>query len=193
MKKMLLALLGTAFAVPMIAQSNLVPLLNDETIVVSSQLPVKEVPSAVIKAINTSFDKNNPATWSKFPYTLKEFGWVYEIGPNVEAPSLYEVRVKTTPGGLMSGFYSDKGNLVRTRQFSKNIPTPRYVLDEIYSGEYNGWKIVGNKELVTLYNENDHTIAKQNFKVTIEKGKERKKLAFNYEASTGKLEARVIR
>jgi len=47
---------------------------------VLAKLTVDQVPPAVVNAVKTQFDKNKPETWSKFPYALKEYGWVYDFG-----------------------------------------------------------------------------------------------------------------
>jgi len=194
MKKLFMTLIVlAAYLLPIIAQSDRSSGFGDGVVLVTAAIPKAEVPSAVIKAVNTHFDKNDPLTWSKFPYTLKEFGWVYEVGESEQDLSRYEVRMRTNTGNLMSGIYSKDGNLIQTRELSKNIPVPRYIMETLYGGEFSGWKVIGNKEMITFFHEKDHSIAEQNFRVIIEKGKERKRMAFNYEASTGKLTARLIR
>ena len=133
------------------------------------------------------------STWSKFPHSLKDYGWVYEFG-NSETPlSHYEVKMRTNKGGYLRGVYNTDGDLVQTSEISKDIPVPQYIMEALFESPYKDWKVVGNKEVVSFYNGEDNSIATQNFRLKVEKGKETKQLAFNYEASTGKHQARLIR
>jgi hypothetical protein len=194
MKKLLITFsaLATCF-VPMIGQSSTNAFNGDNEIVVTAELAKDELPSSIIQAVNVKFDKDDPLTWSKFPHSLKEYGWVYEVGESNQDLSHYVVRMRTSTGDLMWGFYDADGSLSETREISKNIAIPRYILESLYAGPYKDWRIVGNREMINFYHTKDNSIAEQNFKLIIEKDKERKKMAFNYEVSSGKLEARVIR
>jgi len=194
MKKLLLTLIVlVTYMFPMIAQSDSYYVKGEKVPIVTAEISKDQLPSAILMAVNVRFDKDNPLTWSKFPHTLKEYGWVYEVGTTDNMPSHYEVTMRTTSGGYMLGFYSADGYLTETREISKNISVPRYILEALFESPYKDWKIVGNKEVINFYQSMDNTVAEQNFRLSLEKDKERKKLAFNYDVSTGKLEARVIR
>ena len=178
---------------PMIAQSDSYYVKGEKVPIVIAEISKDQLPSAILMAGDVRFDKDNPLTWSKFPHTLKEYGWVYEVGTTDNMPSHYEVTMRTTGGGYMLGYYSVDGYLTETREISKNTTVPRYILEALFESPYKDWKIVGNKEIINFYQSKDNTIAEQNFRLSVEKDKERKKLAFSYDVSTGKLEARLIR
>lgn len=185
-------IMATAFSFSILAQSSVDPLMSEAVPVVTARIPVGSVPAAVTKDINIHFDKDNPMTWSRLPYEFKDFGWVYEVGRPERKLTHYEITMKTSDG-LLWGKYDADGDLVKTREISKNIAIPNYILAEIYKGSYKDWKIVGNKEVVNFYKSKDHPYAEQNFRINIEKDNVIKKLAFSYEANSGKIQARLIR
>lgn len=195
MKKIIFAILIlAAYGLPTIAQDFQASYASENVAIVTAKIAGDILPSSVSEAVNTRFDKENPLTWSKFPYTLKEFGWVYEVGDSEKELSFYEVSIKTSSNGFLKGKYNVDGDLIETRERSKNIPVPQYILKEIYEGEYKDWKIVGNKEVVNFYQGRGvHPVAEQNFRLNLEKDNVKRKLAFNYEANTGKLEVRLIK
>ena len=181
-----------AFVLPTAAQTGQSSYPDELVQIGAATIKTGEIPSSVVKAVNTRFDKDNPATWSKFPHSLKEYGWLYEFG-NSETPlSNYEVTMKTS-NGLLKGVYNTAGELTQTSETSKNIQVPQYIMKALFESQYKDWKVVGNKEVVNFFNEKDHSIATQSFKLKVENGKETKRLAFDYDVNTGKLEARVIR
>jgi hypothetical protein len=175
------------------AQPNEDALMSEYVPVVASKIQASNIPASISKDVNTLFDKDNPLTWSKFPYKFKDFGWVYEVGNPEKKLSRYEVSIKTSRGGFLWGRYNADGDLVETKEISENIAVPKYILDALYTGPYKDWKIVGNKEVVNFYQNKDNPTAEQNFKLNIEKGNMKKKLAFQYEANSGKIQARLIR
>ena len=195
MKKIIFAILIiSAFGLQSFAQADQSSYPSEKVAMVAAKIAGDVLPSSVTIAVNTRFDKDNPLTWSKFPYTLKEFGWVYEVGDSDQKLSFYEVNMKTSSKGFLTARYNENGDLIETRERSKNIPVPQYILKALYEGEYKDWRIVGNKEVVNFYqNRGDHSVAEQNFRLNLEKDNVKRKIAFNYEASTGKLEARLIR
>ena len=194
MKKMLFVLIILAsFASLVIAQSDQYATQSEYVAVVTSRIPGDVLPPAISNGVNTRFDKNNPLTWSKLPYKLQEFGWVYEVGAPENKLSRYEVSMTTSAKGYITGLYNADGELVETRERSKNIPVPRYIMEALFESPYKDWKVVGNKEVINFYQNKDNPNAEQNFRLNIEKDNVRKKLAFKYEASTGKLQAYLIK
>jgi hypothetical protein len=160
--------------------------------IVTATIERNEVPSAIVQAVNTRFDKNNPLTWSKFPYQLKDYGWVYDFGSS-DDPIQYEVTMKTSNGHDLWASYDANGNLVETREMSMDIPVPRYIQEAIYDSPYKDWRIIGDKEIVRFYQGGKNLSAKQDFRLTVENGKAKKKLGFKYEADKGKYQAYVVR
>jgi hypothetical protein len=92
MKFFLTILALGAFGLPLIAQVDHDFNPNDKVPVVNSTITKELVPAAILKAVNTQFDKNNPLTWSRFPFALKEYGWVYDVGASDIPLNRYEVQ-----------------------------------------------------------------------------------------------------
>jgi hypothetical protein len=194
MKKIILALvIVAAYGLPMVAQSDPASYPSENVALVSARIAGDVLPLTVSNSVNTRFDKDNPLTWSKFPYTLKEFGWVYEVGDTDKPLTGYEVSMRTSNNGFLTGVYNSEGELVETRERSKDIAVPQYILADFYEGEFKDWKIVGSKELVNFFQGKNSPVARQKFTLNIEKDKVRKKLAYNYEAGSGKLQAQLVK
>jgi len=193
MKKVLVFTVLVALMLPLVAQTENGLDYTSRVPFVSTTIATENLPQSVVDAVNLRFDKDNPLTWSKFPYALKEYGWVYDLGTSDIQLVNFEVTMRTTKGDNLSAVYNAEGELVETRQNSRDVPVPLYIRTALAKGEYKDWKIVGNKEVINYYHGPNYAKADQHFKLKIENGKEKKRLVFDYEASTGKLEARVIR
>jgi hypothetical protein len=193
MKKMLLSLIALLACVPIITSQEYGVISSEKVTLFTAEIPTDEIPLSVKKAVSVRFNKDDPRTWSRFPFTFREYGCVYEAGADGEMPMQYEVRMKTTKGDYMWGTYAADGDLIQTREKSRNIAIPHYILEALAKSDYRDWKIVGNKEIINVYKSSGNLLAKQNMKLNLGKDSERKKIAFSYEASTGKLEARLIR
>ncbi len=90
-----------------------------------------QVAKAVLNAVATQFDKNNPLTWSKFPYALKEYGWVYDVGAANLKLDRYEVTMKTKEGNDLWAVYSANGDLIESREMTVNVAIPAYIQEEL--------------------------------------------------------------
>ncbi len=192
MKKILFTIaVMAALSFPLVAQPD--NTVSEYVAFVTASIPGSELPAVISNGVNTRFDKDNPLTWTKFPHKLKEFGWVYEVGESAQVPAKFEVNMKVTSGGYLHGVYDDKGDLVETRERSRNIPVPNYIMKAFVEGPYKDWRIVGNKEVINYFQSKERPGAEQHFRLNIEKDNERRKLAYSYEVSTGKLEARLLK
>jgi hypothetical protein len=187
MKKLLMtSLVLTALGLPMLAQVDHDYNLNDRVPIASATITKEQVPAAVLKAVNTEFDKNKPETWSKFPFALKEYGWVYDAGASSLKLDRYEVTMKTSTGNELWAVYDPQGNLVETREMSTNIPMPRSVQEALANSQYKDWKVVGNKEIIRYYHDHSKSSAEQHFRVTVEKDNVKRGISFNDQASITK-------
>jgi hypothetical protein len=183
MKKLLVSvLLLSGFLFPLLAQIDHDYNPNDREAIVNTTITKEQVPAAVLKSVNTMFDKSNPVTWSKFPYALKEYGWVYDVGASELKLNHYEVTMKTPGGGDMWAVYSSAGDLIETREVTKDVPLPRYVQEEIANSQYKDWKVIGDKEIIKYYHDHDKSSAEQHLRVTFEKGGVKRSVSFNYQA-----------
>jgi hypothetical protein len=187
MKKLLvLILVFGGFIFPLLAQVDHDYNPNDRVPVVNTTITIDQVPLAVKNAFNTQFDKNNPATWSKFPFALKEYGWVYDEGASDIKLNRYEVSVKTKEGSDLWAVYTAKGELVETRETTNNAPLPQSVMQSLAKSAYKDWKVVGDKEIIRYYHDYDKTSVEQHFRITVEKDKVRKSISFNYQQTANK-------
>ena len=186
MKKLMITCLAlSAFVIPSIAQVDHDFNVEDREPAVSTKILKEQVPAEVVKAVSVQFDKNKPETWSKFPYALKEYGWVYDVAAENLQLDRYEVTMKTDKGNELWAVYTNKGELVETREMSANIPTPQSVLDEFSKSRYKDWNIVGNKEIIRFYH--DHNLNKSNveqhFRLTVEKDGVKRGISFNWQGT----------
>jgi hypothetical protein len=184
MKKLLVSVLAlSGFLFPLMAQfvdHDYNP--NDRIPVVNATITKEQVPPAVLKAVNTQFDQSNPLTWSKFPYALKEYGWVYDVGASTLDLNHYEVTMKTKTGNDLWAVYDADGDLIETREMSTNIPLPQSVKDGLAKSQYKDWTVVGDKEIIRYYHDHNKTSAEQHFRVTVQKNNVKRSISFNFQA-----------
>lgn len=184
MKKFLfsvLALLGLIF--PLMAQVDHDYNTNDREPLINSTITKDQVPAAILKAAQTKFDLNNSATWSKFPYALKEYGWVYDVGASNIKLDRYEVTIKNKEGNDLWAVYTAKGELVESREASVNVPVPANVMQELSKSQYKDWKIVGDKEIIRFYHDHNNSSVEQHFRLTVEKDNVKRSISFNYQGT----------
>jgi hypothetical protein len=186
MKKSLIAFLSIiGFVAVTEAQVSHDYYAGDREPVVTSRLDKGQVPAEVVKAVNTQFNRNNPLTWSKFPFALKEYGWVYDVGAEDLQLDRYEVTMKTENGNDLWAVYTKSGELVETREMSTNIAVPADVMEMFNNSQYKDWKIVGNREIIRFYH--DHSLDKskieQHFRITVEKDGTKRSISFNWKGS----------
>jgi hypothetical protein len=184
MKKLLIACLAfIGFVLPSLAQVDHDYNVNDQEVSAIETITKDKIPAAVLKSVNVQFDKDKPVTWSKFPYALKEYGWVYDKGAANLKLDRYEVTMKTANGHDLWAIYTNKGELVETREMSTNVPIPASVMDEFSKSQYKDWKIVGNKEIIRFYHDHDNTSVEQHFRITVEKDNVRRSISFNWQGT----------
>ena len=187
MKKLLFTFLAfVIFVLPSLTQVSHDYNANDLTPAVTNKIAKDQVPPAVVKAVSTEFNKDNPVTWSKFPYALKEYGWVYDVGAENLKLDRYEVTMKTAKGNDLWAVYTNTGELVETREMSTNIPVPPAVMEKFLKSQYKDWNIVGDKEIIRFYH--DHNLNKNNveqhFRITVEKNGVKRSISFNWQGET---------
>jgi hypothetical protein len=185
MKKLMFScLVILVFALPTIAQVDHDYNPNDLVPVSGPNLSKDQVPASVIKAASTDFNLSKPETWTKFPYALKEYGWVYDKAASDVKPDRYEVSMKATNGDDLYAVYSSDGVLITTREVNNNAPVPASVMDELSKSQYKDWKIVGNKETIRYYH--DKNSVEQHFRLTVEKNNVKRSISFNYQANANR-------
>jgi hypothetical protein len=174
-----LTLMGFVF--PILAQVSHDYNPNDRDAIANEVITKDKIPAAVLKAFSVQFDMNKPLTWSKFPYALKEYGWVYDVGASDVKPDRYEVVMKLSNGNEMNAVYSVDGNLIATREESTNVPVPPSVKEELSKSQYKDWRVVGTKEIIRYYH--DKNSVEQHFRVTVEKDNVKRSISFNYQGT----------
>jgi hypothetical protein len=187
MKKLLFSVLALCgFLFPLLAQVDHDYNPNDRVPVVNATITKEQVPAAVLKAVNTQFDKNNVLTWSKFPFALKEYGWVYDQGASDVKLNRYEVTMKTATGDELWAVYGADGVLVETREASKNTAVPQSVMESLSKSQYKDWTIIGDKEVIRYYHDANSTSAEQHYRLTVQKDNVKRSISFNYQNKASK-------
>jgi hypothetical protein len=185
MKKLLITCLAaTAFMLPLLAQVDHDFNANDQEPVEKFNLTKAQIPPAIVKAVNTDFKMSDSISWTKFPYALKEYGWVYDKGASDVKPDRYEVNMRSHDGKEFYAVYSAEGNLIATREVSMNVPVPPSVMESLSKSKYKDWIIVDNKEVIRYYH--DSNSVEQHFRLTIEKDSVRRSISFNYQKTANK-------
>jgi hypothetical protein len=185
MKKLLFSFLAfLGFLFPLLAQVDHDYNVNDrEPLENTSLLTKDQIPAAILKAAQTKFDINNSATWSKFPYALKEYGWVYDVAASNIELDRYEVVMKTKEGDELWAVYTLKGELVESREVNNNTPIPANIQEALSKSQYKDWKVVGNKEIIRYYHDHNNSNVEQHFRLTVEKDNVKRSISFNFEGS----------
>ena len=172
------------FVIPSIAQVDHDYNPNDRVPSGNFTLTKDQIPPAIIKAVNTDFALDNPTTWSRFPYALQEYGWVYDVGTADLKLDQYEVTMKTNNGNELDAVYSPDGKLIESREVSFNVVIPPYIKEELGQSLYKDWQITGNKEIIKYYHDKNNV--EQHFRLTVEKDNVKRSISFNYKASGNK-------
>jgi hypothetical protein len=182
MKKLLvLILVLSGFLFPLLAQVDHDYNVNDRVPIVNVTITKEQVPAAVLKAATTQFDMSNPATWSKFPYALKEYGWVYDVGASDLKLDRYEVQLKNKEGHDLWAVYSADGNLIESREAANNVAMPLNVQQALANSQYKDWKVVGDKEIIKYYYDHNTSNVEQHIRLTVEKDNVKKSISFNFQ------------
>jgi hypothetical protein len=182
MKQLLIGCLALmASILPALAQVDHDYNANDKTPEESFGLTKDKIPLAVLKAASTTFDMSNPVSWTRFPYALKEYGWVYDEGASDLKPNRFEVKMKLSNGDELYAVYSAEGNLIATREITSNVAVPASVQERLSKSQYKNWKIVGTKEVIRYYH--DKNSVEQHFRVTVEKDNVKRSISFNYQGT----------
>jgi hypothetical protein len=185
MKKLLISILAlSGFMFPLLAQVDHDFSQNDRIPLINAKITKEQVPAAVIKAAETRFDMSDKGTWSKFPYALKEYGWVYDVGASDIKLDRYEVSMTTKDGHDLWAVYTAKGELVESREASSNIAMPANVIDALSKSQYKDWKVVGDKEIIRVYHDHDNSSVEQHFRVTVQKDNVKRSISFNFQGAT---------
>jgi hypothetical protein len=183
MKKILFfCLVLTTFWISSLAQVSHDYNPNDMTPAVTAKLTTDQIPALILQSFKVQFNPKNPATWSRFPYALKEYGWVYDVGSENVDLDRFEVKMKTDEGADFWAVYTKNGELIETREMSTDIAIPPDVMDKFSKSQYKDWKIIGNKEIIRFYH--DHELNKshveQHFRITVEKNNVKRGISFNW-------------
>jgi hypothetical protein len=182
MKKFLVSfLVFSGLIFPLLAQVDHDYNDNDRVPIVNATITKEQVPPAVIKAAQVQFDLSNSATWSKFPYALKEYGWVYDVGASDIQLDRYEVTMKNKEGHELFAVYDAKGGLVESRELANNVAMPANVQTELAKSQYKDWKVVGDKEFIKFYHDHDIKKVEQHIRLTVEKDGVKRSISFNFQ------------
>jgi hypothetical protein len=189
MKKIIInSLFLAAFGISAQAQMQDFYVANPEPVIIST-MPVEQLPVEVRKSVDLQFDRNNPLTWSKFPFAMAQYGWVYDLGIE-NTLDHFTVEMKTDKETDLWAMYTKEGELIETREESKNVVLPAAIRNEIAKSEYSDWRITETKEIVRFsHNHNyDKSKVRQKFQVKVEKDGAEKSLTFNWSATAAEVD-----
>jgi len=175
------ALLG--FVLPSMAQVAHDWNSNDREPVINETITREAIPAAIMSAFEKKFDINAPATWSKFPYALKEYGWVYDVGAADVQLDRYVVKMKLGNNHEFWAVYTAEGDLVESRETSIDVPIPPSVREAFVNSQYKDWKIIGSKEVIKFYHDHNENSVEQHFRITVQKDDIKRSISFNYQGS----------
>jgi hypothetical protein len=187
MKKLLVSFLVLfSLLFPLLAQVDHDYNINDRVPLVNATITKDQVPAEVLKAATKQFDLNDPASWSKFPFALKEYGWVYDVGASDIKLDRYEVTLKNKEGHDLWAVYTAEGQLVESREASKDVAMPSNIQLALAKSQYKDWKVVGDKEIIKYYHDKDNASVEQHFRVTVEKDNVKRSVSFNFQGNSNK-------
>lgn len=187
MKKILVSILVfSGFIMPLLAQVDHDFNDNDRIPIVNAKITKEQVPEVVLKAAQTQFNIDNSSTWSKFPFALKEYGWVYDVGSSNIQLDHYEVSLKNKEGHYLWAVYSAKGDLIESKEEAKDVPMPSNVQIALAKSQYKDWKVVGNKEIIRYYHDHDMRNVEQHIRITVEKDNVKRAISFNFQGNDKK-------
>jgi hypothetical protein len=138
-----------------------------------------QIPLSILNATRVDFNMDNQLSWTRFPKSLKEYGWVYDKDAFNNKPYAYEVNMKSQDGCDFYAEYSADGNLISTREMEINVPVPLTVQESLSKSKYKDWKVTGTKQ-ITKYSQKKNSV-EQNFRLTVEKDNVNRSISFNYQ------------
>jgi hypothetical protein len=140
----------------------------------SLTLKKANIPPAVLKAADELFQGNAQVAWGKFPYELKDFGWVVDKD-YTDPIDHYEILLKAKDGSDIYAVFEATGELIRSKVIRKNAPVPPAIMATIKNSEYKDWKVIGDVMHITV---NQKKVA-EHYTVKLEKGNLKKTLHFS--------------
>lgn len=185
MKKLLISfgvLLG--FVLPSVAQVSHDFNANDRDPVINGVITKDKIPAAILSSFEKKFDINAPATWSKFPYALKEYGFVYDVGASDIQLDRYVVKMNLDKNHDLWAVYSADGDLIESRETNTDAVLPPSVREALDKSQYKDWRIVGSKEIIRFYHDHNDNSVEQHFRLTVQKDDIKRSISFNYQGSS---------
>lgn len=179
MKKLILSLVcltGSIF--PLLSQVDHDQRESEEIPVESLVLKKEQIPAPIISAVAKDFKEGQAFKYGKFPYVLEKYGWVVSKEAANQKPDRYEVYIKAKDGSDVYAIYNPDGTILQSRLIKKNAVLPQSVLQALAKSKYNGWNVIGDKEIIKYYNSPSNV--EEHFRITVEKNNVKKAISFNY-------------
>ncbi len=172
MKKILVMISSIlVLSAPVMAQT--MDLEESSVPVESLTLKKGDIPPQIIIAAQKLFEGDTQVAWGKFPYELKDYGW--NVDKNAKEPiTRYEIKMEAKDGSSVYAVFEPNGDLVRSKIVNNNAAVPKDIAEQIKTGEYKDWHIIGD---VMLIKNNPKEIV-DHYAVTIAKGNQTKTLYF---------------
>lgn len=179
MKKLILSLVcltGSIF--PLLSQVDHDQRENEEVPIESLILKKDQIPAPIVSAVARDFKEGQAFKYGKFPYVLEKYGWVVSKEGANQKPDRYEVYIKAKDGSDVYAIYNPDGTILQSKIIRKNATLPPTVLQALAKSQYNGWNIVGDKEVIKYFNSPNNV--EEHFRITVEKNNVKKTISFNF-------------
>jgi hypothetical protein len=144
----------------------------------------KKVPALVLQAMKVHFSLNNPQTWTKFPYSLSDYGWINNQSTNSQ-PEHFEVKMTTPAGDKLSAIYTSDGKLLKTNEIFLNVTLPSSVVAKLSNSQYKNWTMIGNR--VIIHYDHSKNSVDQSYRVVLAKGTTERTISINFQTDAKRL------
>jgi hypothetical protein len=94
--------------------------------------------------------------------------------------------MKNKQGHDLWAVYSADGELVESREASKDVAIPSHVQAELAKSQYKDWTVTGDKEIIRYYHDHNTSSFEQHFRLTVEKDNVKRSISFNFQGNDNK-------
>lgn len=152
---------------------------QQDVTVYAKKISADETPQAVKDALKKDFPDNAEAIkYYMFPENMVDSEWGVALNEQLKKGDheFYTVKLKGKKGGYIYGLYNSKGELIELKMEAIDFALPENIASAATSGQYEGYKITGNK--YKCYKVVNKESNKEYIQVEVAKGKDKKTLYF---------------
>ncbi len=112
------------------------------------------VPASVKNAVLNDFGINHqPIAWVNNSTAFDTYGWAQMIDPKLLDVYAYSLSTRTSTGCTLDAYYSVDGKLLNAREDIRNFKPSLNVLRSIANGEYGGWSIKKDHQIIKHFSD----------------------------------------